>query len=163
MVNKQEKIGDGFYNRYKKFMPRSKDVTLIILKGHLLIEENVSYFLDQCFMTPEIVRDARLTFYQKIKILQAIIGDSNSDIWKSVLILNSLRNNLAHNLEIPKLNQNINELLMTIFGDYNLSISEKQMAMSLKRGIAYLCGIVIGMCEGYLTCRRVTSPDGKKL
>ena len=61
-----------------------------------------------------MLKDARLSFYQKLKLSQCIVGKKFSqktyfenreyDFGKSAEKLGELRNKLAHNIEVPKMN-----------------------------------------------------------
>jgi hypothetical protein len=89
--------------RFFRFLPENNDITSLILKGHLLIEEILNNLIDQKCKLPCYIEEAKLTFFQKIKLLQALIeSDIQSKIpWNSLESLNILRNQISHNIE-PK-------------------------------------------------------------
>src|SRR5688572_17947526 len=51
--------------RFRRLMPKTTDLTLLVLKGHLLIEEELQAFLEMSVKEPKALDDARLTFIQK--------------------------------------------------------------------------------------------------
>jgi len=91
-------------DRFQRLMPKTTDLTLIILKGHLLIEEQFNDFLDRYPIYPRALDDARLTFAQKLRIVRAFCilpGDSVG--WRLADELNKLRNKISHHVEVPDL------------------------------------------------------------
>lgn len=138
--------------RFKKHLPKSRDVTLIVLKGHLLIEEEVNELLDVLLKNPRELYAADLRFYQKICLLKALFPgkDLEEREWTAIEKLNSIRNKLAHKLEPPKIEALIKDFLK-ILEDPDISESEYEKESTdkrLKRNIAFLCGILSGLKEG---------------
>lgn len=85
---------------FEKHLPPSLDSELLVLKGHLLVEELLEVYLWNNLANPRELEDARLSFAQKLSLVAALHADSESNwLWKSVRLLNSLRNDLAHKLE----------------------------------------------------------------
>jgi hypothetical protein len=54
--------------------------------------------------------NARLSFYQRACVVKAALPSKQNDCWQLVFALNSIRNDLAHNLEPPKLQAHLLEL-----------------------------------------------------
>ncbi len=77
-MDKPDAITRGFVNiaafqeRYMRILPPTTDLTLLVLKGHLLIEEQLNLFLETELKHYSILKDARLTFLQKLKIVQSM-------------------------------------------------------------------------------------------
>lgn len=89
--------------RVYKHLYELNDTSLIILKGHLLVEEEINELLDVLLNKPIALKNGDFNFFQKFCILQAVIDPqylSQKD-WQAIKQLNNLRNKLAHNLE-PK-------------------------------------------------------------
>lgn len=61
----------------------SRDSLLgIVLKGHLVIESLLNSILREFFPSPEYFDDARLSFYQKLKLVRAKHWrEQNNNIW----------------------------------------------------------------------------------
>src|SRR6185369_12433904 len=101
------------YERFQRLMPRTQDLTLIILKGHLLLEEQLQQFLDDLSRKPDALKDARLTFFQRWRLTQAITGYSRTNnIGRFIEGASKLRNRLAHILEVADLDDAVDRLLM---------------------------------------------------
>ena len=98
--------------RWGRIMPLTEDTVLMILKGHLLIEEQFQGIINEWVNNPSALEDARLTFIQKLRLSNAIGGYlSRPVIWETAREVNSIRNHLAHQAE-PK---NIKEKLESLF------------------------------------------------
>ncbi len=97
--------------RYDKHMPETDDVTLIVLKGHLLVEEMLVQLAETVFPHPQYLTDANLMFYKLVCVVRATLLERSDDAaWQLILSLNSLRNDLAHNLESSKRQDRLNAL-----------------------------------------------------
>lgn len=76
---------------------------LVILKGHLVVEEALSEIIGTFVFHGELLDGAHITFAQKVAIARSMsLDDHNNEMWQLVLAVNSLRNELAHALDSPK-------------------------------------------------------------
>src|ERR1043166_1385199 len=86
----------------------SDDLTLLTLKGHLVIENLLDTILSRLLRIPNLPVDenAKLGFYQKLKLVESAVCNlepgPNADIFCAITKLNSVRNKLAHNLKKPE-------------------------------------------------------------
>jgi hypothetical protein len=91
-------------------MPKTDDVELIVLKGHLLVERVLNDLADAVLPNPKFLPD-KLSFYQLAHIVRAAVPQRSDDpCWELIIKLNTLRNDLAHKLESPKRAGTLNEL-----------------------------------------------------
>jgi hypothetical protein len=91
-------------DRITRLLMEFDEFSQTAIKGHLLIEERLSQILDLAIGKPEILSKARLTFVQKLRLVQAMsFLDPNDDMWETALVLNRLRNEMAHRLDSPKI------------------------------------------------------------
>jgi hypothetical protein len=78
---------------------------MIVLKGHLLVEQLLTALLSHHCHTSAALRDANLRFYQKMHLVKAMISPLFPDeCWQWVELINQLRNDFAHELEPPNSN-----------------------------------------------------------
>lgn len=90
------------FRKFYKLLPRGEDVSLLILKLHLLVEEQVRTFVDERLPNRVALEEARLECHQAICLAEALSAeDIHPSVWEAARKLNSLRNHVAHNLE-PK-------------------------------------------------------------
>ena len=97
-------ITDRHLSAFKTFLatlPHGKDVELVLLKGHLLVEEQIRLIIHRRLRNPDVLTEAnsRLETHQAIQLARAFFpADHMPEIWISALKLNRLRNDIAHNL-----------------------------------------------------------------
>ena len=96
-----EELAPGFERLRRAFEPQAGDLTLLVLKAHLLFEELLRDFLKKQLRHPETIQGARLSFAQVLKLAQALASTLEPDDWrwKALVELNRLRNSLAHEFE----------------------------------------------------------------
>lgn len=89
--------------RFKKHEPKGRDLSLILLKSHLLIEEEMNELLEVLLPHPEFIYRSRFGFLQRLRVLQAVTTDNRLHALADAMeILNEMRNSLAHQLEPTK-------------------------------------------------------------
>lgn len=86
------------------------DLALMILKGHLVIEQQLTSILAHHVQQPTALADARLSFSQKLAVVRAMCPRYTIDVWEFPRLLNTLRNDYAHELEPPKLEHHLTQL-----------------------------------------------------
>src|SRR6266536_2359317 len=97
---------DAEADRITRLLMEFDEFSQTAIKGHVLIEERLSQILDLALGKPEIVSKARLTFVQKLRIVQAMsFLDAKDEMWEVALTLNRLRNEMAHRLDSPKIEE----------------------------------------------------------
>ena len=88
----------------KHFPPEGTDFTLVVLKAHMLIEQYLNALIIRHCGHPEHIEDIRFQYKDKITLVKALMTFALADqVWEGVLLINTLRNALAHNLESPNL------------------------------------------------------------
>lgn len=92
------------------------DIVLVVLKGHLLIEESLMTIIRKFVPHGEFIDEAKLGFYQKVQIARSLSwGEHRNDMWALALGLNRVRNDMAHALEHPKVTDHIRALRTRYF------------------------------------------------
>jgi hypothetical protein len=89
-------------NRLVDHLPR-KDLTLIVLKAHLLIERQLRDIVRKHAAPTEVVKMEGAKFWTLTRVARALVGTKIPDEgWDAVDTLNQLRNEIAHQLNSPK-------------------------------------------------------------
>jgi hypothetical protein len=135
--------GSDSFARFLRHLPKSDDLSLIILKGHLLIEEELNDALAAHMADPDRLFQARLSFSQRLNVLVGITGEGNAFHHRLTAVekLNSLRNQLAHNLEPKGIGTRIEEFLRELEDPGSAKELRKQkVSERLKSCIALMCG-----------------------
>ena len=133
-------------DRFNRLLPLVQDPLVIILKGHLLIEEQLFLMLRGGLADPSSVTSLRLSFLQKLGLAKGTAGQFFADdVYTAVRRLNSIRNKLAHEAE-P---QNV-ELLIDQYLGWCGRTARFEKITGLGSRILQL-RMVVGICWGYLT------------
>jgi hypothetical protein len=135
-----------------RHLPRGRDFTLIIIKGHLLVEERLNDMI-ACVVDDEArLRDARLTFFQKLCLCQAIYGDAGC--WSVARRLNEVRNRLAHRLDHGDMTELVDSILDLVYDrSCGLPSSAAERASRLKELISNVCAFLEGIRTGRAEAR----------
>ena len=102
-------------DRFKRLMKScGNDTTLIVLKGHLIIEEQLMAIIEDELRHQEILEAGRLRFSQKLDMTQFILKSKMDDCFKTTfkaihLLNHKLRNPLAHRLEHQDMELRVNQ------------------------------------------------------
>jgi hypothetical protein len=98
------------FRRFLSLLPHGGHRDLVLLKAHLLIEEQIRRIIDINLPNPKAIVDTRIDCHQAICLAQAFFSaNSQPWLWASVKKLNSIRNDVAHKLEPKGLNDKIEE------------------------------------------------------
>jgi hypothetical protein len=113
------------FQRFLSTLPHGQDPELVLLKGHILIEEQVHFLIKRHLRNPGALSEANaeLESHQAIRLARAFYPPGHaSELWGALLKLNKMRNDIAHSL-LPRqrLSDRINawvDSYPTGFGDY---------------------------------------------
>lgn len=110
------------WERIEKHYPDDADMTLQILKGHLLVEDLLRQIFELLLAYPDALKGERGTSFechQIICLVEAITPHSKDEawVWSAAKRLNNLRNDLAHNLEPRALDQKVQALITFVTRD----------------------------------------------
>jgi len=115
-------ISDEEATRFNRTLLEFDELSQTILKGHLMLEGLLDSILEQLLGSGRpisgAVDEARLSFHQKTKLVRAACSDRcASETWRSLAKLNSLRNQMTHTLDSPKIPGLVDELCREIHVD----------------------------------------------
>jgi hypothetical protein len=97
--------------RFLKLFPKTRELEITILKGHLLIEENLRELIDMKLPSPQALEDARLTTHQVICLAEAFFGpQADRWFWDILHRLNKLRNDIAHKVQPRDIAERMREI-----------------------------------------------------
>ena len=126
-------------------MPDGEDITLIILKAHLLVEELLDEIIGAHCQNKKALSDVQISFSVKLKLAEALSGrDDMAHGWKMGEKLNSLRNALAHSLEHP-LEQRRLDSFLSLYYEHPGETSKTSTAEDLRSAIYLLFVYILGV------------------
>lgn len=132
----------------KRHIPRSTDLTLVLLKCHIILEFVANRFLELAAPTEVDFTKERFTFIQKITLLHAFGLPPDPVILPTLELLNELRNQAAHSLSIDR--QKLDLLIRLNSDDPSEAkgLDDKARAKWLKAITQFTAGVIIGNLEG---------------
>ncbi|VEE62934.1 Uncharacterised protein [Shewanella putrefaciens] len=124
-----------------KLFPETEDLTIIVLKGHLIIEEALYTILQTHCNYPEYLDEARLSFAQLSSLVKAVISlPMHEIIFPPIAKLNKLRNNLAHNLTSSQTETLAKEFVLLV-GHATTEHKASSLPAQVKYSIHYVLGV----------------------
>ena len=125
--------------KYMELLPETDDLSLITLKGHLIIEEILNFIIEKHCNYPKYLKDARLTFAQLICLTKALISlPMQGCCFPLITKLNKLRNELAHNITTEKADKLATELV-ELCNTTEIE-DERPLPQKVKLAICYIIG-----------------------
>jgi len=144
-------MSEILFSKYKEFMEHGDNESILILKGHLVIEELLTSILKAVTGGDKEVESARLSFHQKRLLAKATAGRNREDgAWKIMETINSLRNDIGHNLEPKKSEELINKLKDQLKGRDSEAYSLIPNPNNNEQVISHVISFCIGFLEAYL-------------
>jgi hypothetical protein len=111
--SEDDRFRTEIFERFMRLMPEH-DLTLILLKGHLLVEEQMDKFIEASLGDAgEAFLTLKLSFGRKLEFARQLHRPREpfAPVWNEVKELNELRNKIAHNPEIPDLAQRCDDFV----------------------------------------------------
>jgi hypothetical protein len=113
-------VQDQIHGDIKRFQENlglkpAADLEMILLKGHLLIEELLQKMVESLVPCPDELLKARFTFHHWLCLAKALRNPSIHPelkwVWGGVEKINNLRNLMAHNLAPKHFEQRLHEFI----------------------------------------------------
>jgi len=135
-------------NRFMGEIAYVDDLSQIILKGHLVIEEIMTEAITRFVLHGEIAKDTKLQFHQKLTICRAIsVDEENNPMWGLIAKINSLRNHLSHSLNDEERIKRINSLKSIYEQNFGAKALHEIEEMNQDSAV---CMLAISGCLGFL-------------
>jgi len=160
--------------KYNKHLTPELDITSLVLKSHLFLEEILhEIILLQC-KNPKALDSIQFSFHHKLKLAEALHGahfynfEIPFRIWPVLDALNKLRNELAHRIDSSKLDEKIVKFLRTY--DDNFAETKELSSINeilkkpelLKARVRYILNYMLG-CLGFIHGLIYLNPPEKLL
>lgn len=122
--------------------------SIVILKGHLLLEESLNFIIENFVHHSDFINKAKLTFYQKLNVARAMsLTEQNNSMWTLIEKINTLRNDFSHRLESDKREEKIKVIVSLYKSEMNGSEFEHDWE---KEDLPTFLAFVISLCIGFL-------------
>ncbi len=128
-------------------MPSGNALELIVLKGHLLLEQQLDEIIRTIVAHGGLLAGARLTFDLRARLAQAMCwGQHENSFWEFIFALNSLRNDLAHCLGSGKIDAKLQRVMAaheaTLTPEEKAELQTLEAHDRLKHGILQTMGFL---------------------
>lgn len=129
------------FRKYYQFVPESGDILLVVLKGHLLIEEQLNKIVEKSFKNPQFIEQCGLRFSQLLKIAMALhYKEDRKWLWEAIGQLNGVRNDFSHNLDPAKVNDKIENLCRLVSS--NMRVAETDSTKRLRQCVGIILALL---------------------
>ena len=119
-------------------LDKTDDPILVILRGHLLVEERLRDILARLSRAPEELKAARLSFHQVLYLCRAVIARHDEPVWGFMERLNEVRNRVAHHLDPGDFDELLGSLAAKLWSDYPNRL-ETPLGR-FRMAVVYTCG-----------------------
>ena len=155
---------DSDWLRIAKHYPDGADLTLQVLKGHLLVEELLREIFSLLLAYPDALKGSRGTSFechQIICLVQAMTKHSTLEpwMWDAAKRLNGIRNDLAHNLEPKSLDDKVQSLIRFVTHD-NPVVKQTLEQLCMPDGMEFK-SVILAMCGGLASLKELVAQDGR--
>ena len=137
------------FGRFLKLLPHGKDSVLVVLKGHLLIEELLRRVVAERVKKPEALKAAAFECRHVIALAEALCAKEVEPwMWTTIVKLNELRNKIAHNLELPDLKDRITHIISlvrenSVFAEGGFGTGDKAVQFEFALWVLYAKLVVL--------------------
>ncbi len=105
------------FNRFLSVLPSGRELDLVILKAHLLIEEQVNVLIDERLKSAAALKKAQLDSFQRICLAESFFpSDFQPWLWPALKKLNKLRNDIAHQISPAGIDARIDYIIKLMPG-----------------------------------------------
>jgi hypothetical protein len=116
------------FRRFVERLPHGKELDLVILKAHLLVEEQLNLLIAARLKNVEpLLNKERFESSYRILLAQSFFPpDFQPWLWHALEQLNKLRNRIAHSLAPKGIDNIIEDLIKSIPGDFGAVTQARQ-------------------------------------
>ncbi|NEV79801.1 hypothetical protein DYI24_22465 [Rhodopseudomonas sp. BR0C11] len=134
---------DEFFERFSQHLSQIDEIASIVLRGHLLVEQDLDSVIEAIFFYPQYV--TRLSFERKIQIARAMALRMQEDpAWETLRTLNLLRNGIAHSSDIDDRRKKLAELRHACMKQMNPEAQRQHEGDSDKEIVILGCALCCG-------------------
>jgi hypothetical protein len=153
-VKPENKIYEDF-KRFSQFIPYEGENDLLILKGHLLVEELLSELIKHFLSKGNplgIKLEKNMMFAQKLNLCWALIGNKiDNQQWENLKKLNVLRNSMSHSLEPKDFNEKIETFTTAVLTSKKVKYHIEEMTKHSKFRVSMYEGKELYFAVSWIT------------
>lgn len=137
---------DDTFDFFNEHLSKCLDTEMTVIKGQILVEYELNRFILVASKKKDVYNDSQFTFFQKCKIA-SILGLPEL-LTEEMLLLNNIRNQIAHKLSYKK------ESLDLLLDRSKKKMTEAKLqsankpSFELKDVVIFLCSVTFGYTCG---------------
>lgn len=122
-----DRQGKAFW-RFLELLPHGKELDLVILKAHLLIEEQVNALINERLKNSSVIlEEERFESYYRICLAQSFFApDFQPWLWRALKQMNKLRNRVAHRIEPKGIDNLIEDIIKSVPFKYGVGSTRQE-------------------------------------
>ena len=135
---------DAVLARVSRYLESIEDVTLLLLKSHLLVEQQINSALHKIFPGFASLDTGRLTYHQRIQVIRALDSTRKAeDALRFAERLNLVRNRLANQLEPVGIEDTMADFVAEMAASATMKFDETlPLGLRMTMCIGYICTIL---------------------
>ena len=130
LIDERMRHSTEMFNKHFSDLP--DDLSMIVLKGHLLVEQRLNAILAHHARPSADLASVGLRFHQKVALAKALVPNVNfypAEFWNFAKLLNQLRNDFAHELEPRKLEEHLKSARTMAIAAFKKAFDPKYFSM----------------------------------
>jgi hypothetical protein len=149
LLNEQERVQKLRFSSEQIF--NVEDDSFMIIKAHLVAEKFLHEILENDLPNPKAIKKVRLTFRHLLAFVESHRPSKKEKwIWTSLEKLNSLRNEIAHNISTEKLSKKRDDFIESTVPWISPPVTSKG-TLTLKFILQILCAQLANINHGSST------------
>ncbi len=148
-IKEVEELEAHIKSLLKKEIPKSRNLDLVILKCHLLIEFMMNQYITLTAKNKFEISKERFSFSQKLSLVHAFGFHLDPTVLPSIELLNKLRNQVAHTLVLDRKQIDILLKINSEDPDSFTVSSDNERVQGIKSITWFVCRHIMGAIRGY--------------
>ncbi len=143
--------GEEYFSFIKHLNEDHVDPTLVVLKGHLLLELALREYIGRRVNFPDRLSGVQVNF-SSLVVFSSTLEDCNSHqwVWAALKRANALRNQLAHNLEPKKYSELESKFIDYVFEKYSeIQVEVEDTLVSYSKLATAILMVFDALCSTY--------------
>lgn len=147
------------FDALKKHLRNTDDIELILLKGHLVLEQVINELLSAHITSEKRLNSLNLQFAKKVELLAALEHQNNyliNEYIPQLREINRIRNKLAHKLDFDEYHSDLQIWACSVVGYTPVTIKRKRTYRNtLLKAFYYLASILSGHAIGMKSVNKI--------
>jgi hypothetical protein len=138
------------HERFMAELNNLQEWTVILLKGHLVLEEVLTSIIENHFFNREYVGKARLSFQHKMLLSRGLcLRKDQVGEWDLIGAINALRNVVAHSIDQPKQMAKLALVKQLLYREGNTDSLPNKDEIDESTTVMFACAHCVGFLHSF--------------